>query len=1021
MHPAYRWSGLGALLLVTLTHLAPASAQTTPRPGEVCTVQVLNQTVPVKPDGSWKVSNIPATGDRIRARLVCDDGVIVRTGQGPLMRVTTNRSVGLSPIEFGPSDPAPDALEISGVPAVVAQSGAQMQLTVTGSFPNGVTEDVTATETGTDYFSTNPAALHVSEDGLLTALQSGNVLVTVTNQGITAAISVKVQLGADSDGDGLPDDWETSNGLDPNDATDAYADGDADGLTNSAEFICGTAPMEPDTDSDGLADGEEVTAVTDNACETTSSPLLKDTDGDLVPDAIELITGTSPTNPSSYDLDAALLEVVVKPEAVNLPLSPLLGEALYQLTLTGILIDGSGIDLTSHPDTVWLSNKPSVLAVTPNPGEVLGVADGQAQAIGGVESHSATSTISVKTFVPSALGYVDPEGLANNVDLQGGLAYVATTSGLTIAQLQSGGAPTIVSEIEVQDAKDVKASGSTVLLAGPEGLSVIDASVPQDPVVLSTVPMPWAFDLDVSGDLATVATNLNMVHVVDFSDPNDPVLIGSVEAPQPMTGIATEGPTGVISLAGSAYMVLDLEDPTAPSLSEVISLPAPTYEVDLEEGLAVFASYSSGLSTVDLSDPANPVYLGTAGAGDYLAHDIEVVGDRAFTTRFTAPVGAAIASVSDPSNVSFVGLVSFTDGPGGKGLGIAADNGFVALIAGGVLHVGLYAALTDNLGVPPVATLLSPSEGDLFIEGTAIPIVVSASDDIAIERVEFFMDGALIGVRSQPPFTFNLLGLPVDTVVTLHAEAVDLAGDRGATTPVNVAVVPDPMTTVVGQVVAPDGQPVEGAFVSTFDQGVTAITSADGTFTLADVPSYKPVFIAAKASLSFTCVEGTCGEVFTACIDTEPCAAGYGATAGPTPAIGDGETDVGVLTLEGTQLPTVMTGVVARPWTFGAYTAQNGGEAATLMSGVVARPWTFGAFAAQNEGEPLTLMAGVVARPWTFGAYADANEGEPTTLMSGVVARPWSFGSFPSVNNDEPVSLMSGVVARPWTFASEDP
>ena len=46
----------------------------------------------------------------------------------------------------------------------------------------------------------------------------------------------------DSDGDGLPDGWETPNGLDPNDPTDATADPDGDGLTNSDEFAGGTDP-----------------------------------------------------------------------------------------------------------------------------------------------------------------------------------------------------------------------------------------------------------------------------------------------------------------------------------------------------------------------------------------------------------------------------------------------------------------------------------------------------------------------------------------------------------------------------------------------------------------------------------------------------------------------------------------------------------------------------------------------------------------------------------------------------------
>jgi hypothetical protein len=46
----------------------------------------------------------------------------------------------------------------------------------------------------------------------------------------------------DSDGDGLPDDWEKKNGLNPNDASNATKDLDGDGYSNMEEFINGTDP-----------------------------------------------------------------------------------------------------------------------------------------------------------------------------------------------------------------------------------------------------------------------------------------------------------------------------------------------------------------------------------------------------------------------------------------------------------------------------------------------------------------------------------------------------------------------------------------------------------------------------------------------------------------------------------------------------------------------------------------------------------------------------------------------------------
>jgi hypothetical protein len=49
----------------------------------------------------------------------------------------------------------------------------------------------------------------------------------------------------DTDGDGLPDAWETANGLNERDPTDAEADADQDGLTNREEFAAGTDPRDP--------------------------------------------------------------------------------------------------------------------------------------------------------------------------------------------------------------------------------------------------------------------------------------------------------------------------------------------------------------------------------------------------------------------------------------------------------------------------------------------------------------------------------------------------------------------------------------------------------------------------------------------------------------------------------------------------------------------------------------------------------------------------------------------------------
>ncbi|MGA1821779.1 MAG: winged helix-turn-helix transcriptional regulator [Thermoplasmatota archaeon] len=71
----------------------------------------------------------------------------------------------------------------------------------------------------------------------------------------TYAIS---QETADSDSDGMPDDWELENGLDEEDPRDADRDYDMDGLSNREEYENSTDPNMNDTDEDGMDDKWEL-------------------------------------------------------------------------------------------------------------------------------------------------------------------------------------------------------------------------------------------------------------------------------------------------------------------------------------------------------------------------------------------------------------------------------------------------------------------------------------------------------------------------------------------------------------------------------------------------------------------------------------------------------------------------------------------------------------------------------------------------------------------------------------------
>jgi len=133
-------------------------------------------------------------------------------------------------------------------------------------------------------------------------------------------------LNPDSDGDGVLDGTEGTDGTDSNnpcdfvlanqtvvpDAAWLAADCDGDGLTNGDELAIGTDPLNPDSDGDGVIDGQEVTDGTNpldncsvNAASITVLPstdfLSGDCDGDGLSNEQEF--GGDPLNPVDTDGD----------------------------------------------------------------------------------------------------------------------------------------------------------------------------------------------------------------------------------------------------------------------------------------------------------------------------------------------------------------------------------------------------------------------------------------------------------------------------------------------------------------------------------------------------------------------------------------------------------------------------------------------------------------------------------------------------------------------------------------------
>ncbi len=118
------------------------------------------------------------------------------------------------------------------------------------------------------------------------------------NVTVSSAIDVTVTggTGLDSDGDGMPNDWEDQYTQLDSAVDDASADPDNDTLTNFQEYQHDTHPGTGDTDNDGMDDGWEVSWGFNPKQDDSSL----DADQDGVSNLVEFNDGTNPIDNNSY-------------------------------------------------------------------------------------------------------------------------------------------------------------------------------------------------------------------------------------------------------------------------------------------------------------------------------------------------------------------------------------------------------------------------------------------------------------------------------------------------------------------------------------------------------------------------------------------------------------------------------------------------------------------------------------------------------------------------------------------------
>jgi hypothetical protein len=863
-----RASRILQMFAVGLMMLCAAAVAQAQKLDENCTVSVLNRTVRVNADGSWVLPNVPANFGQVKARATCVRNGVTTFGESTFFNIPANGTINLPPIILGAGTQIPSSLAMTPATLTFNSAGQATQLVVTATYPDSSTRNVSAAATGTNYTTSNPAIATVSADGLVTAVASGTVVIQATNDGAASIATANVVLSsADSDGDGIPDDSEIALGLDPHNPVDAQEDFDRDNLSNLREFQLGTDLRNRDTDGDGLSDGDEVNRYHTN-------PLLPDTDGDGIRDGLEIQTGSDPLDANSFNLALALQSLEVSPVQVVLVVNTIIGEASQQLTVTGRLKDGSSINLTSRTrGTNYSSSDLNIANFGGADGLIFAGVNGAALITVSNSGFSATSTINVSSFSPAPLSFVTIPGFANNVDVSGNFAYVAAGSaGLQVVDVTDRRSPRVVGSLDTPgNANDVKAVGSRVYIAdGAAGLQIINVSNPLSPTLLGSFNTPGnANDLVVVGDKVYIADGAAGLQIISVANPAAPALLGSLDTPGNAQGVEVKGNIAIIADTNTVRFV-DITNPASPTA--LGSIPtSESHDVTAEGSIAYVADFGGSLRIIDFSVPATPRLLASTSQplGGILM-DVALARNFIFGADVFFVNGVPIVNVDDPNNPVVRARLDFP-ARDDNGTGIAVDNFYVYLTAdqsiqengssgNSRLYIGQYVALEDKAGIAPVVSITSPAAGTSVIEGRTIHIEAQATDDVQVVSVDFLVNGAVVFTDSTAPYQHDFT-VPIGaTSLSLGARAIDLGGNIGVATNVQVTVTPDPGTTVVGRVIDKDGNPVSGATVTT-NGSKTATTNAAGSFSITGVPTVLGnIVVRAKATVGGVQLSGVSGS-----------------------------------------------------------------------------------------------------------------------------------------------------------------
>jgi parallel beta-helix repeat protein len=426
---------------------------------------------------------------------------------------------------------------------------------ILSTVPDGIYEEKQGTSMATPHVA-GAAALLLSVNPSYTHLQLKQALLStvdplddLTGKVLTGGRLNVEQLLAlqDSDGDGMPDEWEILYGLNPS-IDDADGDPDGDHLINVNEYLNGTDPSNSDTDGDSLVDGWEVTYGFD-------------------PNSV-LAVYSSTSSVGSFEFSGGGNRLSVQD-----------GVAYIAAGETGLVI--LDVSSPSYPQYLGVYN-------TSGYAYDLKVKDGYAYVADGANGLVVVDVSDPDS--PAKVGGCDPDnGYAKGIDLLGNYVYLPGTSGkMAVIDVSNPSAPVSVGvgfERATITMRDVFVHNDLAYIGALENVYRVDVSNPLSPSSPDAVGLIGETMIAVHGNGNLIAAGgVQGVRVFNVSSFNSGVA-GTYDLPAggDANDVFVDDYYIYAASEGLGLTVLDIADPSSPQLVFQIATEGDAYGVCVDE------------------------------------------------------------------------------------------------------------------------------------------------------------------------------------------------------------------------------------------------------------------------------------------------------------------------------------------------------------------------------------------------------------------------------------------------------